>query len=65
MFWNCKVYLFCDGGFDIDIFVKNFLFEIQMENIYLMRYMFIQFVLIVFLLKTFVSFDEFRSDYLK
>jgi hypothetical protein len=48
-----------------DIFVKNFLFKIQMEYIYLMRYMFIQFFLIVYLLNFFLSFDEFRSDYLK
>ncbi len=48
-----------------DNFCQEFYFEIQMENIYLMKYEFIQFVLIVFLLKTLVSFDEFRSDYLK
>jgi len=47
------------------IFVKYFVFNIQIDNIYLKTYMFIQFFFFVFLLKTCLSFDEFWSSHLK
>jgi hypothetical protein len=35
MFWNCKVYLFCDGGFDIWYFCQElFIWDTNGKHIF-------------------------------
>jgi len=59
MFEIARFIYFVMENFTFDSFVKKSFFNIQMENIYLMRYMFIQFIFTILFAKELLIFMNF------